>query len=362
MSTKVWVAGEEVDAADLNETIEDTRQGIPVYGVDAGSTDAYEVTFTPPITALTDGLTVRFKPNTTNGGECTMDPDGLGAIPILKNKTQKPGNGDLPAGRIVTLVYDATQTSWQLDSPALEPQTGYPIIMCCPNPSVNDAGLGSGFSDATTKLITMGMWANGASTRLYFGIAGVATDFGIMPYVIENVVQTRGAGNFGTAEGAIRIGSDYIFGHGSTNLNKNGTDVTISGTARKGPLGHDPTNSYLLVLYDTTHIARFSGIAGTTFTNIASDITLSNAITAGLGFFFDNLNTRYIGIDTSANLIRRFDSSGTQIDTAAYTFNDTYAIGVVPINGRVHVLLRPQWYVGAPYMNIVYAVPTTMVL
>ena len=136
-------------------------------------------------------------------------------------------------------------------------------------------------------------------------------------------------------------------------IKKNGSSVTISGTSRVGPLGHDPVNSYLLVLYSTTAVARFSGISGTTITNTNSDITLDTAVARNAGFIFDSTNTRYIFIDSTNKVIRRFDSSGTTIDTVSISglvdniSSANKIMGLSVFQGRVMVAVSTLYQVGA---------------
>lgn len=65
------------------------------YAVATGAVNTYEADYTPNITALVDGLFLRFKANIANTGACTFNPDGLGAKPIVM-----PGGAALPAGAI----------------------------------------------------------------------------------------------------------------------------------------------------------------------------------------------------------------------------------------------------------------------
>lgn len=73
-----------------------------IYGWDIGSANTYAVTYSPAITALVDGLAVRFKAANANTGASTFNPNGLGAKPLV-------GSGHLPlqGGEIV-----ATSSVW----------------------------------------------------------------------------------------------------------------------------------------------------------------------------------------------------------------------------------------------------------
>ena len=131
-----------------------------------------------------------------------------------------------------------------------------------------------GYSDATTKRFIVSKY-EAAADLMYMKI-GLSVDFGADLYQAENISwvnQGASAGSFGI----VQIGTDvWLSGVNGGETWKNGSAVTVSGTARIGPIGHDPTNSYLLVNYSTTQIARFTGISGTTITTKKLDGTTNS--------------------------------------------------------------------------------------
>ena len=86
------------------------QDGTLVYAADAGGTDAYAITLTPAITAYATGQVFHFKANTANTGAATLAVNGLAATPIKKQNDQDLATGDIEAGQIVTVVYDAGPT------------------------------------------------------------------------------------------------------------------------------------------------------------------------------------------------------------------------------------------------------------
>ena len=100
-----WLAGEQVTAADLNQS---------TFGsaADAGASDAYAITLSANYTYAT-GDVITFKANTANTGSASLNvmPQGgaaLGAKTIKKNKDEDLATGDIKAGQWVTVVYDGT--------------------------------------------------------------------------------------------------------------------------------------------------------------------------------------------------------------------------------------------------------------
>lgn len=85
-----------------------------LYGVDGGSTDAYDVSLDVAPTAYTAGLCIQFKANTANTGACTLNLNSLGAKAIKVDGTLDIATGDIQAGQIVTVIYDGT--NFQLTS------------------------------------------------------------------------------------------------------------------------------------------------------------------------------------------------------------------------------------------------------
>lgn len=78
------------------------------YAADAGSTDAYAITSTVPLTALVAGKEITFKANTRNTGPATLNVDSLGAVSIKKDVDQDLATGDIKANQLVKVVYDGT--------------------------------------------------------------------------------------------------------------------------------------------------------------------------------------------------------------------------------------------------------------
>lgn len=87
-----------------------------VYAVSASGSDTYAVTLSPAPSALTDGLLVWLKVDVGNTGAATLNVNGLGAKAIKKGVSRDLDSGDLVAGQQVALIYDLTNTVWQLTS------------------------------------------------------------------------------------------------------------------------------------------------------------------------------------------------------------------------------------------------------
>jgi hypothetical protein len=87
------------------------QQQIGSYAIDTGAVNAYAITLNPPVTALTNGLTVRFKTLYANTGAAQLNV-GPGLVAITDAEGNALTNGEIPAGMIVTGVYDSAAAHW----------------------------------------------------------------------------------------------------------------------------------------------------------------------------------------------------------------------------------------------------------
>ncbi len=222
----------------------------------------------------------------------------------------------------------------------------------------------SGFSDATQGKITTTVYDSGNSD-VTFQALEVAVDSGAGVFFFDLDKDSTATA---TVSCGLYISTDFWAatddGTAGDRICKNGSSVTISGTTPSADamLGHDPGSSYLLVMDSTTRIRRYSGISGTTITFVDS-ITLDTAVSLTAGFLFDDTNNRYICVDLVNNLIRRFNSSGTTIDTQSYTVTDTYLRGVALIANRVYLVMQNDSAVsiGDDRVYHVDLIPTLMI-
>lgn len=86
------------------------------HAVATGGTDAYVITRSPAPAALYDGQVVIFEADVPNTGACTLNDTGRGAKAIKKHNDQDLETGDIEAGQKVIVVYDATNTYYQMQS------------------------------------------------------------------------------------------------------------------------------------------------------------------------------------------------------------------------------------------------------
>lgn len=194
-----------------------------------------------------------------------------------------------------------------------------------------------GFSDAATNVICLACNNSAAGGNRLFALYKISYDFGVCPYLASTTNETTAV----TAAmlGAVIIGTDRFWSRDADTVRKNNSDMTISGGAspHDGLLAHDPTNSYMLIMTSSTNIKRYSGISGTTLTFVDT-ITLDTAVSTTTGFLYDDTNQRFICIDTTNSVLRRFNNTGKTVDTVAYTVDTTKIKGLVFLNHRIYMV------------------------
>jgi hypothetical protein len=95
-------------------------------GTSTGSSNAYVVTPSPALTALTDGLTISFVANHATSGAATLNPSGLGAYSFVANDgTTALTTGDILSGQIVDARFITSSNHFRLVSQAgVQPVSG----------------------------------------------------------------------------------------------------------------------------------------------------------------------------------------------------------------------------------------------
>lgn len=356
-------AGAAILAAQENAMRLDMLKNAGDYATSTGSANAYLLAVDSQISAYVAGDVFKFNASFANTGAATLNVNSIGAKSILKDHDVALEANDIESGQVVMVEYDGTNLQMisqkgvdlssaskttlgagaTSDASALHYHkndiTGLNLWMHIDSTETS-VTIASGFSDATVKLFAAGFHNSGGTAT-----AAVAFSYEISGDVGRALFLTDKDSyqDVDDVSGCLFIGTDsWTANNDSTagaRIMKNGVSVTISGTtpSASAQLGHDPTNSYLLLLDSTTTIKRYSGISGTTITYVDS-ITLDTAVSSSAGFMFDNTNSRYICIDSTNNVIRRFNSSGTTVDTVAYTISEATMVGLCMLKDRVYIV------------------------
>ena len=361
------------------------QSGAWLSGSTAGTASAITATLTPTLTALSHNMIITLHVTTANNAACTLNVDGLGAKAVYKyagGTAVAVEADDMKANYHHVFLYDTNATVWLLVNPAngtltatvqTEVQnffaatditgaeaetlssgatsnadtlhthsgliTSFVSEFLVNSSNASDIVRSSGYSDATEDQIAVAVQQSTTDVAYLLNFK-VSADVGAAPYLNNKPTSTLPNTSTAATTDPLTIGSDvWVSESTGTEIRKNGTAVTISGTNRFGPLGHNSTDSQLLVLYSTTKIAKFTGITGTTITNAVDDVTLDTAVTQ-IGFAFDDTNNQYVCVDRTANILRKFNSAGVTIETVAYTIDDgsSTVVGVCLIKDRYYLV------------------------
>jgi len=91
------------------------------YAISATGNDSYAITISPAITAYVDGQVFTFKADVANTGAASLAVSGLAAIDIVKLGTIALATGDIGAGSIVQVIYNASTNKMVLQTPSARP-------------------------------------------------------------------------------------------------------------------------------------------------------------------------------------------------------------------------------------------------
>lgn len=90
------------------------QQGSGLYAADTGAANAYAVAYAPAITALADGMVLRFSAKNANTGASTFAPNGIAAAPVLGLAQAPLQGGEILAGSRCAAVWSSALSSWVL--------------------------------------------------------------------------------------------------------------------------------------------------------------------------------------------------------------------------------------------------------
>lgn len=115
-------SGVITDARTWTEISHDVLNNPMYYALDAQANDSYQVTISG-VKKYIDGKEYTFKANTTNTGAATLSVNGLAAKSIRKNFNVVLDDGDINAGQMITVRYDASNDFFQMVNPTATPNS-----------------------------------------------------------------------------------------------------------------------------------------------------------------------------------------------------------------------------------------------
>ncbi|MDR3631548.1 MAG: hypothetical protein P4L42_14595 [Desulfocapsaceae bacterium] len=78
------------------------------YALDTGTANAYQVAYTPPVLALTDGMILSFRAKNSNTGASTFSANGLNPVQIYSQAHVALLSGEIATGGFVEVEYNSS--------------------------------------------------------------------------------------------------------------------------------------------------------------------------------------------------------------------------------------------------------------
>lgn len=204
-----------------------------------GTADAITATYTPAVTALTNGMTLLVRAalaNTTTTP--TFSPNGLAAATIVRHNNQALAVGDIAgAGHWLELQYDTTLAKWVLQNPARTDLATTAYVDGRPRSFVNKFINGAFRTNQRAHASGVALSAGVPSTGVGYGHDGFRAGAGGLTYTFT---QSKGPTQITiTAGSGIMVAEDADIEGGAYVLSWEGT-----AQARIGINGAAPSGSY----------------------------------------------------------------------------------------------------------------------
>lgn len=105
----------EADATQLLQAVKKLSQaGEDKHATDIGAANLYMANYVPAVTALKDGLALRFTAGNANTGASTFAPNGLMPKPLVSLAASALRPAEIVGGSVCSVVYSAALDSWVL--------------------------------------------------------------------------------------------------------------------------------------------------------------------------------------------------------------------------------------------------------
>jgi hypothetical protein len=309
---------------DLYQLTESVRSQFVNFANDIGTQDQLFVRLDPPLLAYTPGLVLRVRVAVTNSGSSTIDA-GVGPV-LIKRSTGLPcSQGDLPAGGVVSMVYDGT--AFQIINSA-----GYgggvsggppPVLSAIPY-TVDTSAIANiitaPFSPAITALT--------AGTILLVKVANTVTGSTAINVNALNNIPVKANGHGALLPGDIVAGDVKMFVY-------DGTNFWITPNYLSAAFGHG--RCYLSLAAPNLVLMPVNGngivINGALYPVPSGGVTLSPSGGAGVNYIYALVQNNAIVLEASV-VAPALNSDGVMVKTGDVTRS---------LVGKAYVNQYGQW-------------------
>ena len=286
---------------------------VPGYAATSGSANNYTVTLNPAPTSYTDGMCVAVKINTTNTGASTLNVNGLGAKPIKKPNGNDVAAGNLKAGSIYTLRYNATTGNFILQGEG------------------GDFSVGDTITETRLLPVSGGMgaeiWAN---TDVAYGYS-IAVDSAGYVYCAHDVSSGKAIRKLDSSGNEVWSKTDVGYGRGIA-VDSAGNVYCAHGVSsgkvirKLGSSGNEVWSKADVeygrdVAVDSTgnvycaHSVGSGGKAIRKLNSSGNEVWSKTDVANGYGIAVDSAGYVYCAhyVDSGSKAIRKLDSSGNEV-------------------------------------------------
>lgn len=322
---------------DSGQSIATIQNGSLTYAASSGGTDTYAITLAPAPTAYANGMMLNFKADVANTGAATLNVNGLGAISITKANDQALATGDIEANQIVTVVYNSTGPTFQMQS-----QTALSLPSGALGTVLQGQGAGSNpaYSTATypaTTTINQLLYSNAANTVTGLATANQAVfTTGATGVPVATALATDGQLIIGSTAG-VPAAATLTAGTGITVTN--GSNSITVATTNVGTTWVDQTTTPVSIVANTGYIANNAGLVTLNMPATAAVGAEFTICGQGAGGWLLQMNTGQVANlgsspTTSAGSLastNRYDTVKLVCTVANTTFNVLYAVGNITV-------------------------------
>lgn len=327
MQSATFTSGEAVTANKINAFREDIATLAGDFATTTGSADAYLLALDAQITAYRTGMVIKFIASFANAGACTINVNSLGAKKLLTQNNRELRSGTLLEDCIYTAIYEGTNF----------------IVI-----GVNDDTIKHTFvaRPSTQSIFSTFEKADGLKLICQYSASVVAETARAVVGNKWTPFPTSGAGTY-TAYNCFALyndsGTEYLLGtdSGASKFKRyalgtgTGTDLTLSGAAPSSYTArrcYSASDGYIYQMNvdNGTQVRRYS-ISGTTITNIASDITLSEIPSGSIYSMFADDDYLYFYVNVSSSLyLKKYDkTTGVLVEAVllGYSYSSYFIFG-----------------------------------
>ncbi|SCZ28131.1 MULTISPECIES: gp53-like domain-containing protein [Burkholderia] len=237
------------------------QAGTPLYSVDTGAANVYKAAYAPTVTALTDGMKLRFRAKTANTGASTFAPDGIAAAPIWGADHVALAGGEIVVNGEIEVQWNAALSN------------GNGAWVLCENTGGYQRGPTPPQFDNSTKLATTA-FLKGVGVQFGGVVALSAATTLDVTYAGKLIIPYAATGAFAITlplASTFQPGATLSFLNGTVypiTILKNGSDTVSTGNTSLSSFVLNPGDTLDLACNGTSNWQAWGGSAGLQYAGV----------------------------------------------------------------------------------------------